>query len=534
MFLAFVERDVARPSLGGVSAILLGCVLDSLHVFVCEDDGLCTHALEELLARLYHVSHAETVEHKAVLLQLVFLAPDSQHLFSNLLVFTPLATQDDLDLAARLGGSGELHPVGFHAHVLGGEDFHLVAALEHVVDGNELVVDLGTHAMRAHDGMYAEGKVQCRAACGHGAELALGRDDQNLGAVEVELDGGQEVHGRGLWVIQDFLDGGEPLLQLCLAGCGVLGSLLVFPVGGEATFCHVVHAPGTDLQFYPPSLWAHECGVEGPVAIGLGCGEPVAEAVWVCLVDACACGVDLEAVCHLSVLGMGVEDDAHSQQVVDFLEAHMLIPHLGPDTVGALDACIDVIGQSHAVEFLADRLDEALEHVVEVGSQLVESCADVGVGLGVFILEAEVFQFFLDEIKSEPMRQRGIDIQGLTGNLVLLVWRLRAQCAHIVETVADFDEYDTDVIAHGQQQFLERLGLCRCLVAEDATGDLGESIDNLCNLLAEDVADVLHRVVCVLHHIVQQSSADAGTAQPYLAADDLRHGQRVGDIGLTG
>ena len=78
-----------------------------------------------------------------------------------------------------------------------------------------------------------------------------------------------------------------------------------------------------------------------------------------------------------------------------------------------------------------------------------------------------------------------------------------------MQTVADLDEDDADVVAHREQQLLEVLGLCGGFVTEDAAGDLGQSVDDLRYLFTEDVLYVLDGVFRVLHHIMEQGGADA-------------------------
>ena len=79
---------------------------------------------------------------------------------------------------------------------------------------------------------------------------------------------------------------------------------------------------------------------------------------------------------------------------------------------------------------------------------------------------------------------------------------LALESAHVVEAVADFDEDDADVVAHGQEQFFEVFGLCRGPVAEDAARDFGESVYDLCNFWAEDIFDVFHGVIGVFNYVV--------------------------------
>ena len=154
--------------------------------------------------------------------------------------------------------------------------------------------------------------------------------------------------------------------------------------------------------------------------------------------------------------------------------------------------------------------------------------------LRVLVAEAEVLELLLHLVQAEPVCQRSIDVERLARYLVLLAGQLAAQGAHVVQAVGNLDEDDAYVVAHGEQQLLEGLGLCRCLVAEDATRYLRHAVHNLCYLRTEDVGDVLHRIVRILHHIVQQRRADAGAAQAYLLAGNLRHGDGVHDVWLAG
>ena len=93
---------------------------------------------------------------------------------------------------------------------------------------------------------------------------------------------------------------------------------------------------------------------------------------------------------------------------------------------------------------------------------------DTVVLLRVLVVETEVLQLRFNLVESQAVGQRSVDIESLASNLVLLVGRLGGQRAHIVKSVADFDEDDADVLAHRQQQLLEVLCLSRCLFTEDA------------------------------------------------------------------
>ena len=102
-----------------------------------------------------------------------------------------------------------------------------------------------------------------------------------------------------------------------------------------------------------------------------------------------------------------------------------------------------------------------------------------------------------------------------------------------MQSVADFDENHSNIVAHGEQEFLEILSLCRSLVSKDSTTDFGESVNDLGNLFAEDIADIFYGVVGIFHHIVQQGCTDAGRTESHFLAGYLSHGDRVHDIGFA-
>ena len=92
-----------------------------------------------------------------------------------------------------------------------------------------------------------------------------------------------------------------------------------------------------------------------------------------------------------------------------------------------------------------------------------------------------------------------------------------------MKAVANLDEDNADVIAHGKQQFFEVFCLCRSLVAEDSTTDLG-------HLLSENVLYVLDGIVRVLHDVMQQGGANTGTSQSHLLHGDACDGNGVHDV----
>ena len=128
------------------------------------------------------------------------------------------------------------------------------------------------------------------------------------------------------------------------------------------------------------------------------------------------------------------------------------------------------------------------------------------------------------------MSERSVDIEGLACYLILFLHGLELECSHVVQSVGNLDEDDSDVFRHGENEFSEVLGLHAGLFAEHASRYFGQSVHYAGYLLPEEVADIFGGVVGIFDHIVQQRGADGGGAQTYLFDHYSCHGERVHDI----
>ena len=74
--------------------------------------------------------------------------------------------------------------------------------------------------------------------------------------------------------------------------------------------------------------------------------------------------IDLEALVDLIFAILGGEDDAHSEDVVDFFKRHVLVLHLVPDGVGALHAFLNLIGDAHLLQGILDGTRKLIEELI--------------------------------------------------------------------------------------------------------------------------------------------------------------------------
>ena len=111
----------------------------------------------------------------------------------------------------------------------------------------------------------------------------------------------------------------------------------------------------------------HQGDVQCLIAVGFGVGEPVAQTVGVALVYLRDGYIDVEALVDFLVAIVGREYDAHSQDVVNLVERHMLVLHLQPDAVWRLDAFLYFIVDAHLLQFNLDGYGEFIEQLMTFG-----------------------------------------------------------------------------------------------------------------------------------------------------------------------
>ena len=146
---------------------------------------------------------------------------------------------------------------------------------------HQFVVDLGTDTMTPQEGMDGEGKVEGRTTRRHRLYLTFWGEDKYLAGKEVQFDGVEEVHCIGLRVVENLLDGAQPVVQFCLVLriFLVLQTVLIFPMGCKPLLCHLIHAVRAYLHLYPLTCLRHQSDVQGLITVGFRMTEPVTHTV---------------------------------------------------------------------------------------------------------------------------------------------------------------------------------------------------------------------------------------------------------------
>ncbi len=283
------------------------------------------------------------------------------------------------------------------------------------------MVDLGTDGAVADLGVDFVSEIERRGAERHLARLALGREDDDLGGIERQLEVFEKIQRIFRRAVQRVAYLLEPLVEFIL----VLRNrgLLVFPVCGETPLGDLLHAPGADLHLDPHAVGSHDRGVQRLVTVGLGHRNPVAQPVGLRGVDIGNRGVDLPALRFLGGERQRIEYDADGEKIVDLLEGNLLALHLHPYRIDALHAARNLVVDAVAVERRNDRRRELLDQLAARGLRFLQLPRDLGILLRKAVLHAEVLQLALDGEQPQAIGQRREEVDRLAGDLDLLVHR---------------------------------------------------------------------------------------------------------------
>ena len=148
-------------------------------------------------------------------------------------------------------------------------------------------------------------------------------------------------------------------------------------------------------------------------------------------------------------------------------------------------------------------------------------------------LEREILELPLHLVDAEPVRERRVDLERLLRLLHLLLLAEVLDRAHVVEPVRELDQDHADVLRHRDDHLAVVLGLRLLARLELDARQLRDAVDELGDLVAELVLDLVERRLGVLDDVVQERGGDRLLVEPQ-AREDERHPVRVVDEVLAG
>ena len=145
-------------------------------------------------------------------------------------------------------------------------------------------------------------------------------------------------------------------------------------------------------------------------------------------------------------------DNAHRDEVVNLGKALAALRHLLIDGIQVLRAAGDMrVSDAHARQFGIERFDNGSQIRLTLVATLGDQAADLLELRRLKVIKREVFKLPLDGADTQPMRDRRINFKRLARLEDASILLQRAQGAHIVQAVGEFDNNHANVFAHGNE-----------------------------------------------------------------------------------
>ena len=287
-----------------------------------------------------------------------------------------------------------------------------------------------------------------------------------------------------------------------------------------------MHLPRADLHLEGDTGVADDGGVEGLIQVGLGGGDVVLEPARHRVVHI------VDEPQHVVALPHIVHDDAEGAQVEDLSQRLLLGEHFAVNRVDVLDpagdGAVDALLLQPVLDVYLGGHHELLVPLFLLGQGVL----NLLIADGVQVFQGQVLQLPLDALHTQPVSDGGVDLQGLPGLFPLFLRRLILHRAHIVQPVAELDQDDPDVLAHGHEHLAQILHLLLFHGHVVDSRQLGDPLHQIGDGGGELPADVLVGALGVLNAVVEQSGTE-GVRVQLQVGHDVGYRQRVGDVGGT-
>ena len=150
------------------------------------------------------------------------------------------------------------------------------------------------------------------------------------------------------------------------------------------------------------------------------------------------------------------------------------------------------------------------------------------------IFQRKVIEFCLDLGNTKTLGNRSINIHRLSGLLFLLGRCHKLHRTHVVQTVCQFHDDNTDILRHRK----EHLSQVLCLGLQFILGiiqlaQFGNAIHQKCHLFTELCGDFIQCHRRIFYYVMKHSCHDRFFIHLQICKND-RHPERMDDIRLSG
>ena len=216
-------------------------------------------------------------------------------------------------------------------------------------------------------------------------------------------------------------------------------------MGCDTIFTGTMHFPCTNLDFERFPGRPDQCIMQRLIHVGLGHGDIVLESSWHRFIHG------MDDTQHCVTVTNGIYDSTNGKQVINLIQCFLLVDHLFINTEKVFAAAFDLAFDARFFHFFTNFFDNVRNECFTFNTFLFNLCSQIKIGFGIQILKAQILHFRFDLGNTQTMCQRRIDIHGFLCFFPLFFRRHIVQCPHVMQTVGQFDQNNTDILCHCQK-----------------------------------------------------------------------------------
>ena len=216
-------------------------------------------------------------------------------------------------------------------------------------------------------------------------------------------------------------------------------------MGRNAFLGNVVHFLGADLHLERLAAIADHRRVQRLIKVIARYRDPIFETF-----GHRRPNIVYDAHRQVTIFAVVLSDDAGGDQIVHLFDHDLLLLELLPKRIETLYAALYLNERNFVLgKLFRDSCFYLLDCSFEFRATGVDFASKAFVLVGVEILKGKIFEFASHLTHSEPMGDRCVDIESFLRNAFAFLRLEKLHCPHIVQSVDQFDEHDSDIRRHG-------------------------------------------------------------------------------------
>ena len=220
--------------------------------------------------------------------------------------------------------------------------------------------------------------------------------------------------------------------------------------------------------------------------------------------------------------------------IVYFLDALVVDKHFAVNAVNALYSSVYLWRSCEflALEALSDTFLDSLDESFTFFLVVFKDVLYLGISVRIEIVEGKVLKLLLYRHDTEAVSDRSVDIHSFKGGITLFVEGAVLESTHIMETVAELDYHNSDVLRHSKKYLADILSLLFLTAEYRDLAEFCNTVNEVSNVLTEALFKVVEGSVCILNNIVKERRTDSVCIHAEFK-EDICYCQRMYDISLT-